>query len=257
MKHALVETAFVSSKNSSKEDLDEVDRIANHPVLRNESRLDFFIQNAEMKRSRSETYTKALLTKPILSQSGSTGKGLDKVPLSFTTYQYRYLNNLPKYHEHSSSGRLGTHSSKSLSPKNNLVKSLSEGTSLKKCATPPPKRLNLLLDSDVIVHPTPPNTTPMRKKMTNISSSFSDTAHHESMDCTAFPKQSIEGKHQNTSAYSSVISSMESIRTDTSEGKDVITNGNVSVGGEVHGILLLMLIRLYLTCISFYRGELL
>ena len=239
MKHTLVETAFVSSKNSSKEDLDEVDRIANHPVLRNESRLDFFIQNAEMKRSRSETYTKALLSKPLLDQSGSHGKGLDKVPLSFTTYQYRYLNNLSKYHEHSSSERLGPQSTKSLSPKKNLVKSVSEGTSLKKCATPPPKRLNLLLDpSDVIVHPSPPNTTPMRKKMTNISSSsYSDTGHHESMDCSAFPKQSVEGKHQNTSAYSSVISSMESIRTDTSEGIIELTMET----GKFHGNLLQIL----------------
>ena len=33
-RQTLIETAFVSSTRSSTEDLDEVDRIANHPVLR-------------------------------------------------------------------------------------------------------------------------------------------------------------------------------------------------------------------------------
>ena len=51
-RQTLIETAFVSSTRSSTEDLDEVDRIANHPVLRS-SELDSG-RVGGMRRSRSE-----------------------------------------------------------------------------------------------------------------------------------------------------------------------------------------------------------
>lgn len=51
---AIFETAFVGSTNSSTEDLDEVDRIANHPVLRSSPDLDYRHVRMGMRRSRSE-----------------------------------------------------------------------------------------------------------------------------------------------------------------------------------------------------------
>ncbi|QQP40345.1 Uncharacterized protein FKW44_014353, partial [Caligus rogercresseyi] len=45
----LIETAFVSSTRSSTEDLDEVDRLANHPVLRSSSGC-----SGVLRKSRSE-----------------------------------------------------------------------------------------------------------------------------------------------------------------------------------------------------------
>ena len=53
-RQAIFETAFVSSTNSSTEDLDEVDRIANHPLLRSSPHLDFRDAGQGMRRSRSE-----------------------------------------------------------------------------------------------------------------------------------------------------------------------------------------------------------
>ena len=50
----IFETAFVSSTKSSTEDLDEVDRIANHPVLRSSTDYDSGRVGAGMRRSRSE-----------------------------------------------------------------------------------------------------------------------------------------------------------------------------------------------------------
>ena len=53
-RQAIFETAFVGSNNSSVEDLDEVDRIANHPVLRSSPELDYRHVRMGMRRSRSE-----------------------------------------------------------------------------------------------------------------------------------------------------------------------------------------------------------
>ena len=54
-RQTLIETAFVSSTKSSTEDLDEVDRIANHPVLRAASEFDSGSGTVGgMRRSRSE-----------------------------------------------------------------------------------------------------------------------------------------------------------------------------------------------------------
>ena len=50
-RQTLIETAFVSSTRSSTEDLDEVDRIANHPVLRVAADSG---PGSGMRRSRSE-----------------------------------------------------------------------------------------------------------------------------------------------------------------------------------------------------------
>ena len=55
----LIETAFVSRLPSSLEDLDEVDRLANHPVLRPSSN----VQLGRLRKSRSE-------------MGGSVGRGL-------------------------------------------------------------------------------------------------------------------------------------------------------------------------------------
>ena len=51
-RQTLIETAFVSSTRSSTEDLDEVDRIANHPVLRSSEPDSGRVGG--MRRSRSE-----------------------------------------------------------------------------------------------------------------------------------------------------------------------------------------------------------
>ena len=51
-RQTIFETAFVSSTKSSTEDLDEVDRIANHPVL--QSSPDLYRNLSGMRRSRSE-----------------------------------------------------------------------------------------------------------------------------------------------------------------------------------------------------------
>ena len=54
-RQTLMETAFVSSTRSSTEDLDEVDRIANHPVLRAAADYDSCSGVlGGMRRSRSE-----------------------------------------------------------------------------------------------------------------------------------------------------------------------------------------------------------
>ncbi len=49
-----IETAFVSQTQSSTEDLDEVDRLANHPVLRPMNHDDWINQH-RLRKSRSET----------------------------------------------------------------------------------------------------------------------------------------------------------------------------------------------------------
>merc|ERR1711963_281830 len=50
----VIETAFVSQTQSSTEDLDEVDRLANHPGLRANTHDEWLLQH-RLRKSRSET----------------------------------------------------------------------------------------------------------------------------------------------------------------------------------------------------------
>ena len=78
-RQAIFETAFVSSTKSSTEDLDEVDRLANHPVLQSSQEFSLPYRNLQgMRRSRSE-------------MGGSVDRGVSSFFSRYQTYLHIFI----------------------------------------------------------------------------------------------------------------------------------------------------------------------
>ena len=175
----IFETAFVSSTKSSTEDLDEVDRIANHPVLRNASEPQFVSQ---LRRSRSEMggsvdrgvsailarspgispVTRSLVTKDC--RFGGANRGMSR-----STTACSALSNFKSPENFESRGIVQEERSpaschqnltrnkrfRSKTPIRSRVTAIIEGSS-RKCVTPPPN-----LKTFMTCNLTPPNTAPL------------------------------------------------------------------------------------------------
>lgn len=202
----IFETAFVSSTKSSTEDLDEVDRIANHPVLRDPLNSS---SNTGLRRSRSEMggsvdrgVSAFLARSPGLSpvnrslviqdfRSGGINRGLSRSttacsalsnftsPLKYGPANVNAVN--PEKSPVSSAGRspqtltrnMRHQKHRSKTPIRSRVTAIIEGSS-RKCITPPPN-----FKTYTSCNPTPPNTAPLPKKTRSPLSNFEGTQFHE------------------------------------------------------------------------------
>ena len=203
----IFETAFVSSTKSSTEDLDEVDRIANHPVLRESSEPS---SNTGLRRSRSEMggsvdrgVSAFLARSPGMSpvtrslviqdfRSGGINRGLSRSTtacsaLSNYASPVKYCpTNVNSVNPEKSPVSWADRSPQTLTrnmrhqrhrsktPIRSRVTAIIEGSS-RKCITPPPNFKTYTTSCN----PTPPNTAPLPKKTRSPVSNFEDSQFHD------------------------------------------------------------------------------
>lgn len=202
----IFETAFVSSTKSSTEDLDEVDRIANHPVLRDSSESN---SNTGLRRSRSEMggsvdrgVSAFLARSPGLSpvtrsvviqdfRSGGISRGLSRSttacsalsnyasPVKYCPTNVNAVN--PEKSPVSWADRspqtltrnMRHQRHRSKTPIRSRVTAIIEGSS-RKCITPPPN-----FKTYTSCNPTPPNTAPLPKKTRSPVTNFEGSQFHD------------------------------------------------------------------------------